>query len=254
MPESTLRWMLLFLLVAAFAGGDASGAVGGELTLQPSQLGIGMFFAGQDVALSGFMPADAEMVVEVIGPAKDAVFNVKERVGPFWMNRSKVDFDNVPYLYELLLPEGGALDSPATGLAFGLEHLKQTIDIHPSSPERDTIWDEFVELKRSERLYVTDTGAVHYTTPQQGRKRFQAVFHLPASAVAGDYRIVANVLRGGLVLERMTRPFQVTEVGTIKYIHQLAYERALLYGILCVVIALAVGLVMGMFFGRSGPH
>jgi hypothetical protein len=61
-------------------------------------------------------------------------------------------------------------------------------------------------------------------------------------------------LQADRVVKRSVHPFQVEEVGVIKTIHELAYHQELIYGILCVVIALFVGAVMGLVFVRTAAH
>ena len=95
----------IFITVAfLLCGSIARAAESATLKIIPATLGIGAFFSGEDVTLSGSLPPDGDIIIEVIGPQENAKFNIKGRVGPFWMNRAKVVLQNVPFLYVLLLP------------------------------------------------------------------------------------------------------------------------------------------------------
>jgi hypothetical protein len=225
-----------------------------SLKIAPPQLGIGTFFAGGNIVLSGSLPFDSDIIIEVIGPQENAKFNVKGRVGPFWMNRDKVELEKAPFLYVLLLPDVQKLGPQLPSIGVGLEHLKQIITIRPENLDRDTIFDQFVKLKRSEHLYAQGKDRIHYTPKNQKTKSFEATFHFPASTVPGEYRIATTILQYNQIMNRSVHPFRVQEVGAIKSIHELAYNKELIYGIMCVIIALFVGAVMGFFFGRSEAH
>ena len=220
----------------------------------PEKLGIGAFFAGEDITISGSLPSDGDIIIEVIGPQENAKFNIKGRVGPFWMNRAKVVLQNVPFLYVLLLPGEKKWEQLLPSLELGVQHLKQDIRISPESLDREIILEQFNQLKRSEHLYLQKENTIHYSTANQGRKIFSATFHFPSSTAPGEYRIAATMLQADRIVKRSVLPFQVEEVGVIKTIHELAYHQELIYGILCVVIALFVGAVMGLVFVRTAAH
>jgi len=247
----TTGWFLILLILAASA---AHAAQNSEFKIKPNQLGIGTFFAGQDITLCGTLPTNGEIMIEVIGPPKDAKFNIKGRVGPFWMNRGKVELEKAPFLYVLLLPGTQKWGGQLPSLGVGVEHLEQIITIRPENLDHKMIFDQFIKLKRSEHLYGQKEAAIHYVTENQKTKKFEATFHFPSSTIPGEYRIATTVLQDNRIMNRAVHHFQVEEVGVIKSIHELAYNKELIYGILCVVIALFVGSVMGLFFGRSEAH
>jgi len=245
----------IFITVAfILCGGIALAAESTTLKIIPAKLGIGTFFAGEDVALSGSLPSDGDIIIEVIGPRENAKFNIKGRVGPFWMNRAKVVLQNVPFLYVLLLPGEKKWEQLPPSLELGVQHLKQDIGIIPESLDREKIFEQFIQLKRFEHLYLQKENTIHYSRVSQGGKIFTATFHFPSSTTPGEYRFATTLLQADRVVKRSVHPFQVEEVGVIKTIHELAYHQELIYGILCVVIALFVGAVIGLVFVRAAAH
>lgn len=246
-----IGWVVILVI---FYSSLANAAETSVFKIMPPQLGIGAFFSGKDIALSGPLPSDAGIIIEIIGPQENAKFNVKGRVGPFWMNRDKVELEKAPFLYVLLLPGNKKWKNQLSSIGVGLQQVEQSIRISPAGRDRDLIFDQFIRLKRSELLYAQDENAIHYTAQNKGGKFFEATFHFPSSTVPGEYQIVATLLQNNRTVNRSVHHFQVAEVGVIKRVRELAYHHELVYGIVCVVIALFVGAVMGLFFGRSEGH
>jgi hypothetical protein len=225
-----------------------------DLKIQPPSLGIGLFFSGTEVNLSGSIASDRDLMIEIIGPRKKSKFNMKGRVGPFWMNYAKVELDHAPFLYIVLLPGDSRWTERAAAQGLGVQNLAEEVTISPASLDHNLIFQRFVRLKSSEQLYVEVKNAVDYLPVDDDRKHFDAKFFLPSATVAGRYEIVANQIAHDRIEEKSVYDFQVEEVGIIKSIHEIAYQRELLYGILSVVIALFVGAVMGLLFKQSRGH
>jgi Putative transmembrane protein (Alph_Pro_TM) len=224
------------------------------LKIDPPYLDITTSFSGCQVSLEGSVPSDRDMVIEIKGPEEKSVFNMKGRVGPFWMNRLKVELEKAPFLYLLLLPEGKEWPATLSPFGVGIQQLGKTLVIRPENVSLDVVFPKFVQLKRSEHLYGELEGAIRYSPSTEGRKHFQAEFRFPSSTLAGEYRILTRVLHDGKVEETALHSFTAKEVGFIKTVRELAYERGLSYGILCVLIALFVGAVIGVFFRGRGAH
>jgi hypothetical protein len=225
-----------------------------NVKIQPPSLGINLFFSGSEIKLSGSISSDRDLIIEIIGPRKESKFNLKGRVGPFWMNSAKVELDHAPFLYKVLLPGGSNWTERAQSLGLGIQNLAAEITISPASLDPNLIFQRFVRLKISEQLYTEAEDAVDYLPAGVDRKYFEAKFLLPSATVAGRYEIVANQILHDKIEQKAVYNFQVEEVGVIKGIHEIAYQRELLYGILSVVVALFVGAVMGLLFKHSKGH
>lgn len=170
------------------------------------------------------------------------------------MNREKVEIENAPFLYALLLPEDRTWGEHLTELEVGLEYLKRQIDISPPDLDPDTIFSRFVQLKQTGHLYRVQPRAIRYLPGESGQRRFEAEFEFPASTVPGEYTIEATWVQEGLTAGTASKRLSVDEVGMIRIIRDTAYQYALIYGIVCVVIALCAGMLMGLFFKGVGGH
>jgi len=226
----------------------------GELTIQPEVLDIGTFYSGGQVKISGEVPKGQDVVVEVAGPAANGEFDLKGRVGPFWMTNGRAEMDGAPAMYALLLPGGRDWQTKASSLGLGLEKLRNRIAIQSATVPPDELFNMFLELKKSEGLYVVEDNAVAYAGAENGLRRFTAICHFPRSTAAGNYTIKATTIKNGAKGMELSRSFIVDEVGFARLVYDLATKQRLVYGILAVAIALFAGAVMGFLFKGGGRH
>ena len=226
----------------------------GKLAIQPEVLDIGTFYSGGQVTISGEVPKGEDVVVEIAGPAANGEFDLKGRVGPFWMTNGRAEMDGAPAMYALLLPGGRDWQRKASSLGLGLERLRNKIAIQSATVPPDELFNMFLELKKSEGLYVVEDNAVAYAAANNGLRRFTAVCHFPRSTVAGNYTIKATEIINGAKGMELSRSFTVDEVGFSRLVYDLATNQRLVYGILAVVIALFAGAVMGLLFKGGGSH
>jgi hypothetical protein len=251
---------ILFALLA-FCCGFVSGLVPAAwsetqsgLSVEPEVMNIGTFFAGGRVTISGQVPEGQDVVVQITGPAAEGRFDVKGRVGPFWLTRGKAELDGAPNMYVLLLPSGQDWLQQVAALGFGLEMLKKKISVSSSELPADELYDMFFKLKKSEGLYVEKDNAVAYGSAEKGFRKFTATYDFPRATAAGKYTIEAVFVSQGAKGLRQSYDFIIDEVGFNRLIDELASQRRLTYGILAVVIALLTGAAMGYLFKGGGSH
>jgi len=248
-----VRLLFCFSLVALPAG-TAWTAESGKLAIQPEVLDIGTFYSGCQVTISGEVPKGQDVVVEIAGPVANGQFDLKGRVGPFWMTNGRAEMDGAPAMYAILLPGGRDWQKKASSLGLGLERLRNEIAIQSATVSPDELFNMFLELKKSEGLYVVEDNAVAYAAENNGFRRFTAVCHFPRSTVAGNYTIKATEIINGAKGMELSRSFTVDEVGFSRLVYDLATNQRLVYGILAVAIALFAGAVMGLLFKGGGSH
>ena len=254
-----MRRMLFMLLLSCsclvpLLRETAWSAESGQLTIQPEVLDIGTFYSGGQVEISGEVPKGQDVVVEISGPAANGEFDLKGRVGPFWMTNGRAEMDGAPTMYALLLPDGRDWQSKASSLGLGLETLRNKVAIQSTTVPPDELFNMFLELKKSEGLYVVEDNAVAYAAAENGLRRFTAICHFPRSTAAGSYTIKATTIKNGAKGVELSRSFLVDEVGFARLVYDLATNQRLVYGILAVVIALFAGAVMGFLFKGGGRH
>lgn len=240
--------ILIMTAGAALAAGTVT------LNIEPSHLDVDTFFTGGQVTISGQVPIADDVVIEITGPMVDSQYDIKGRVGPFWMNRQKVHLENTPGLYALLIPAGDDWADRLPALNLGFEKLKSAIHVSESELSKQEILQMFMNLKESEGLYGQKFGGVTYDNAKDGWKTFHAVFDFPSSTFTGNYLIEAVVVKNGMREGDYVDKLEVREIGFVKLIDNLASNQRLVYGVMAVVIALFTGAIMGFLFKGGGGH
>lgn len=225
------------------------------LTVHPEVLHIGTFYSGGDIRISGQAPTEGDVIVEITGPKAAGLFDVKGRVGPFWMTRDKAAIEGAPSAYALLLPGGQDWGQKASALGLGFENLRKAVSIDSDLLSADEAFNMFLKLKKDEDLYVVKDNAVRYSSAKNGGRVFEATYRFPRSTVKGDYHIKATAIVNGEEKGAVrSRGFKVYEVGFTSLVDDLATNRRLTCGILAVCIALVTGAVMGLLFKGGGSR
>ncbi len=241
-------------LILATPGFSVSAQMRG-LTVTPDIVELDMFFSGGRVTISGELPSKGDVVVEIRGPRIACQFDLKGRVGPFWLTRGDVCLENAPLLSLLLLPDGKEWEERSAALGLGLSQVRKEVKISEGDLSPEEVFRLFVDLKTREGLYGVQAGAVSYSSAANGARRFTAGCDLPSSTAPGKYEIMATHLVDGVAGQTLSGGLTVKEVGFIKFLNGLANNQRLIYGVLAVVIALFTGSFMGVLFKqRGGGH
>jgi len=233
-----------------------------ELRLEPDEIAAGLFYHGQILRAVGRVPADSEIVVEIRGANLPVELKQKGRVwGLLWANVGDVTLECVPALY--LAASSTPLVTLETWLAperldVGYSALKNGCEgqLSPGRDPSQGIFDEFIKLKETERLYAVHEGGVSMQSDGDGIADFSTDFFIPADAPEGTLTVRLLVFEGSEVWTAAESALVVRQAGLAAWVSSLAAERGLLYGLLAVVIALVAGLLTGLVFGlgSSGGH
>jgi uncharacterized protein (TIGR02186 family) len=251
----SLRWVAAVTLLAAVGGRPACDAQGtgmgaGAVTgLQVSERSIRITprYRGELVKVSGTVAAQCDVVLKLTSSRGGATFSRLGRVGPLWLSQGRVRFNNVPRMFkikstrplqEILLPK----ELERYGLGFSGLRASVTVE---GEVDPGLYLNELVAVRQAAGLYTfNDTGI----TSVDGR--FAATFFWPPGAPSGTYRIEALAVRDLKVAGIRETTIEVHKVGIEAWISDLADQHGILYGLLAVVLAVAVALLMSVVFNR----
>ena len=263
---------LITCILAGLAWSGSAPASDGDPTLRLAHttLQITTFYNGTTLKASGTLPADADVLLHVIGAKKDVALKVKGKVaGLLWMNKTDVELENTPAVYMVYTPEkvgkdlllaqlegdAKALVRDVAMLGIGYKALVKDIDIKPETADKKFVFGEYVKLMEKAGVYGVYNGAVEYGPIKNGRKSFTVTLIIPPKMNAGKYQIEAVTVKDGKPVGRAGEEITIELSGLPKIIASLAYEHSLLFGIMAVAIAVATGLVIGVLFkGGGGAH
>jgi len=249
--------LVTFLLISLAWIGSVPAAEGPlHMQLAATTIKISTFYNGTTLEVSGSLPADADLVLQVSGPRKDVHLKEKGKVAGFlWMNKTDVSLENTPAVYMVYTPAGPSKKFINRELGVGYKALLADIAISPATEDKDFIFGEYVKLMEKSGVYAVNEGTITYGEPNNGVKSFAATLTIPSKMSAGSYTIEGIAVKNGTAIARAREKLQLELSGLPAAIASLAFGRPLLFGIMAVFIAIATGLIIGVLFrGGSGAH
>jgi len=238
----------LLLLLGTFA---AALPARGDLRLEasPAEIREGLGWSGGTLRVRGEARPGDGVVVRVLGEVRKETWVLKRQRGPFWLSGERVLLAGAPEVYllraerpleELLLPE----EARRAGLGEGA--LAEALGL---AGDRTYLASElFRQWRASGRLAAGEGGI-----SRQGG-HFEAAFALPASLAEGTLRVEAFACREGRIGDRGTVGVPVRREGLAAFLAEAARRRPALYGLGAALLALAVGLLVGVAFPHRRPH
>lgn len=225
-----------------------------SVSVRPEVIQMDAFYAGTALDLEGRVPPGCEVVVAVKGPATEETFNKKGRFGPIWANAGKVRISGVPSLH-LAFTSGnlqGLLDREELDrYQIDRRAVETQMSVEPSSLDQPEVRENYVKLKSGQGVLRLEEGVIRLDEGPEGN-RFRFSFRWPKVAPPADYTVEVYACREGRVVARAQTPFQVVKVGFPEKMASLAQDRAVLYGILCVLAASLAGIGIDFLVSSLG--
>lgn len=236
---------MLFLLAAALParGSEIIGA------LSQNRLSLTANFSGSEILIFGAIRhgtpriEDApsyDIVITIEGPRHPVAIWRKARSFGIWTNVEQVSMASVPSFYAV------ATTAPLTQILDPEEDARHRISaFHAIRPEQatgtpvdtDSFTEALLRLRAEEGAYLKLDRWVYLNRDVL----FRANVTLPANLTEGAYTTRMYLLREGAVVHQYRTAIFVRKEGLERWLHQLAYDRPLAYGILALIIALIAG-------------
>jgi hypothetical protein len=131
---------------------------------------------------------------------------------------------------------------------YGLWRRRARFEGDLQKGEAPLIFKEFIELKEGRGLYARLPGAVKVAVIGNGRARAAATFPINTRIAPGTYRVRLSAVRNHQVVQRTQTAWPVEMAGSPAFLTFLALKRPVLYGILALGLAAAVGFLSGVLF------
>jgi hypothetical protein len=239
-----------FLAVLALALPLAAAAV----TVEPSPVRISAGFNGTTVHVRGTTDPKTAVFVVISGKTTEEKFNRKGRVGPVWATVGKVQVAGAPRLHLVAgsTAAGRVLDRATVDrYLLDLDALAGRLQVTAPGADVAKMRREYLKLKREQRVVGVFDDGVRLEDGAAGTA-FVADLPWPDVAAPGTYEISVLHVRDGKVVRSESSSLQVELVGLPRFIAHMAFDRAALYGVTAIIVALAVGFLMGLVFKRKG--
>lgn len=220
--------------------------------LSQSRIDISYRFAGAELLIFGAIqypggraPKDPPGIAIVLrGPADPLTVRKKERVAGIWMNTQALRFESAPGFYAVATtaPIRDLLDERNAAIyEIGLHHLQLSPATAADPETTRRFQDGLVALRTRERLFVEQPYGVNITDNVLYRARIP----IPSAVPVGNYRAEIYLIGKGAVRAHATAPVIIDKSGFERAIYVFAHENSLLYGLVAVAIALALGWLAG---------
>lgn len=235
------------LAAAAQARGEALIA-----DLSAHLIAITTAFVGTNVVLFGTSDGSADIVATVVGPRENQIVRRKDRVAGIWINRESVEFERVPTYYAV------ASSAPLDQIAgpevlarheLGVDHLRlEPVDAAGLDPDQIAAFRAaLVRNKQRQQLYSTAPPSVSFLGPNL----FRTTLSFPANVPPGIYQVQVFEIEDGYVKDAQRSALVISKVGFEADVFDFAHQRAPLYGLLAIVMAVGLGWLAGVIFRRS---
>lgn len=216
----------------------------------PRKINIDHNFKGVDILLYGARNEYGNVVVVVRGPKKDFVLREKGRVAGIWTNTKNIKLDDFYSFYSVASTRPLSRienDNLLKHLGVGAENLDLITFKKVDSAERSSAYkNAAIVLMENAGLYSHQDNELFFW----GETLFRTFVEFPKNIVKGEYSIDLYLFNDGLLHSFQTMPIIVEKVGFEAFIHDLAKQNSLLYGIICVLIAITLGWGTGFIFGK----
>ena len=247
------RWLLALAMTAA----TPAAAETLVSTVSNPQVLITSSFDGATLSLFGSIEPSTpgseatgpyNVVVVITGPLQDRVARIKTSNFGIWSNTDQVTFEHFPSFYAVI--SSGKLDTIATP-----EVLEQ-YTVLPDDQARATAQATGLKAERfSLELVRMMTNEGHFVMQEDGvrflsNNAYAVNLQLPSDVVNGRFLVRTLVLANQVVVAERTESFAVRKSGFENYVFVASRQQPLLYGIVCVLLALGTGWLAGVVFKR----
>jgi uncharacterized protein (TIGR02186 family) len=232
----------------------AQEAAATTVRISPEVIRMDAFYGGAEVRVEGEVPAGSGVLLVVKGPQIEESFDKKGRFGPIWANAGKVHIGGVPALFLAIssAPLGALLTRESLDRdQLDVPAIQSQMKVDPPEMDQPLVRENYLKLKADQGILKVTEGPVTVTAGE-GASRFAATFAWPKVAPPADYRLEVYACKEGSVVSRAEVPLKVVKVGFPERMAGMAKDRAVLYGILCILVATLAGLGIDFIASRLG--
>ena len=189
-----------------------------------------------------------DVVVVVRGPDADMTVRRKIWTAGIWVNRDQATLVAMPSYYTIASTRPLDRIAPSFTLeryAMGLQNVvpTRTISHHDPEPFRLAV----LRRKQADGLYRELPTGVEFQSPTL----FRARIPVPATVPRGTYDVEVYLFRDGTVISAQSTPLFIDQSGLELRLHHFAHQKPFSYGVVTVLMAMALGWLSSVAFRRA---
>lgn len=255
------RLSIWFFILLAFPPGISVRAAEPKLVPDVSQRNIAIQsgFNGAELLLFGAIiyprgvtpdgPVDVAVIIR--GPTQAITVREKQKIAGIWVNADSTDFRSAPTYYAIATsrPLDQIVDEKTAAIyELGLNRLQLSPSGEIGSDNQKRFSNGLVDLKSRGGLFRQEAGSVEITDSVLYRARIV----IPSSVPVGKYTAETLLIKDGRVIVADDNvEIEISKSGLEALITILAQDHSLIYGLLAVMISLALGWFAGFIFNRK---
>lgn len=252
-----MRLLLALLALVTFAAPASAERLVSMVSRE--EVAITSSFSGETLTMFGNIEPEAgallpyvegpfNVVIVITGPLQSRVARFSEPVFGLWMNTQQAVFHNFPSYYHVL--SSGVIEDmmPASTLD-ELDILPEDqvrLALTPGTRNGLTLGRELIRLMTEKgHVAVNPTGVVF-----RSDTFYAAQITLPSDVPPGPFLARTYLFKNGELVTQSSQGFSVRKIGFERFLGQSATGQPLLYGLVCVLLALFTGWLGGVVFKR----
>ncbi len=219
--------------------------------VSPRKIDIDHNFKGISVLVYGVQNDVGNVVIVVRGPKTKQILREKGRVAGVWTNVTNLEVEDFYNYYSV----ASTFDLKKINNQPLVEDMEIGINNIKFIPFKKSKIDDkaklqlknvAIRLMQSKKLYSKKDKDILYW----GETLFRTFIEFPKNISKGIYNIDIYLFTDGQLSSFQTLPIIVDKVGFEEMVYNSARQHSYLYGIICVSIAISLGLLIGFIFGR----
>lgn len=226
-------------------------------TLSSQQVLITSSFDGTVLSLFGSIEGDTpeqpatgpyNVVIVIEGPRQSRVTRIKTSNFGIWSNTDHVNFEHFPSFYAVV--SSGRLENiiePEVLAEYTILPLDQARAAAQSTGLKgERFGQELVRLMEEDGHFVTREDGIRFLSDTA----YAMNITLPSDVANGPFSVHTFVFKNKLLVADRSEGFVVRKSGFENYVFVASKQQPLLYGIVCVLLALGTGWLAGVVFKR----
>ncbi len=221
-----------------------------EVQIRYSFSGTQLLLFGAILYPGGRIPdRPANIAVVLRGPVQPILVREKDQIAGIWMNADSNRFRSAPSFYSVASsrPIRDLVDERTAAIyELGLRNLQ----LSPGGgalPEKEQRFEAgLLDLRKRQGLYAENSNGVEIT----GGVLYRATINIPSQVPVGTYTAETFLIDRGKVIAAATRDIQIDKSGFERFVALAARRHRFLYGLVAVIMSLALGWIAAIAFRR----
>ena len=221
-----------------------------EVQIRYSFTGAQLLLFGAIIYPGGRAPErPADIVVVLRGPVQPILLREKQKIAGIWMNADSSRFRSAPGFYAVAssrpIPE---LVNERTAAIYELG--LQNLQLSPGGgalPEKERRFEAgLLDLRTRQKLYAEHPRGVEISD----NVLYRATITIPSDVPVGTYTAETFLIDRGKVIAAATKDIEISKSGFERFVALAARRHEFLYGLVAVIMSLALGWAAAAIFRR----